>query len=184
MAFRPAPNLIEGVLDNTHPGSVRGWMDFYRHGRGPRHCVLDLDGDFHDDIRGRILHIWNDHPTDMGIDGSLGRIEKGFIDSLRARQTGKVGDITLQHAQGHAYVEWYSDSNGRVVLEIPPTQYAVIGPAVDLTKLPPRKSHPDLFESYLRELAVALRKKTKSPNATVLGVGPKGIRTPDESERN
>jgi len=52
MAFRPAPNLIEGVLDNTHPGSVRGWMDFYRHGRGPRHCVRDFDGVFREDCAG------------------------------------------------------------------------------------------------------------------------------------
>lgn len=111
MAFRPAPNLIEGILDNTQPGTVKGWIDFYHEGKKPRHCVLDLEGDFHDDI----LHIWNDHPTDMGVDGSLGRIEKGFMDFLKVQQTGKVGNITAKHVQGHAYVEWYSDCNGRVV---------------------------------------------------------------------
>ncbi|MBI5474029.1 MAG: hypothetical protein HY961_16955 [Ignavibacteriae bacterium] len=184
MAFRPAPNLIEGVLDNSVPGRVSGWIDFYREGKDPRHCVLNLDGDFHDDIRGRILHIWNEHPSDAGVDGSLGRIEAGFIDHMNARQKGKVGDITLKHAQGYAYVEWYSERNGRVVMEIPPSQCEVLGPEVDLATLPPRTSHPDIFQSYLRELAVALRKQTKNPNATVLGVGPKGIRTPDEPERN
>lgn len=161
-----------------------GWMDFHRRGKTPRHCILDLDGDFRDEIRGRILHIWNDHPTDMGVDGSLGRIEKGIMDFLKESQTGKAGDITVKHAQGYAYVEWYSDLNGRVVLEIPPTAYEVLGPAVDLATLPPRKSHPDIFESYLRELAVALRKHSKNPNATVLGVGRKGIRTTDEAGRN
>ena len=28
MAFRPTRFLIEGELDNTHPGKVTGWMKF------------------------------------------------------------------------------------------------------------------------------------------------------------
>ncbi len=82
MAFRPTSNLLEGILDNTTPGRVTGWIDFYREGKPPLHCTLDLDSDFHDDIRGRILHIWNDHPSDAGINGSLDRIKPEYMDSM------------------------------------------------------------------------------------------------------
>lgn len=183
MAFRPTPNLIEGIVDNTTPGRVTGWVDFYREGKEPLHCVLDLDGDFHDEIRGRTLHIWNDHPSDAGFDGSLERIEPGYMDHMRLIQQGNAGDITAQH-HGSVYIEWYSTRNGRVVLNLPSSQFEVLGLEVDISKLPPRKSHPDAFETYLRELAVAFRKVTKDPDAMVLGVGGKKIRTPDESERN
>jgi hypothetical protein len=183
MAFRPTSNLIEGMLDNTAPGRVEGWIDFFRKGKRPLHCVLDLDGDFHDDIRGRILHIWNKHPTDAGFDGSLGRIEPGYMDRMHPLQTGKAGDFTTQrHVE--AYIDWYSNQNGRVALSIPPRQFEILGAEVDLSKLPPRKTHPDLFETYLRNLGIAFRKATKDPKATVLGLGPKGIRTGDEPGRN
>jgi hypothetical protein len=173
MAFRPAPNLIEGVIDNSVPGHVRGWISFCRKEKTPLHCELDLDGDFQDDIRGRILHIWNNQPSD-----------EALLDHFSPSQVGKTGSITLEYVQAHAYIEWYSERNGRVVLEIPLTQCEVLGADIDLAKLPPRKSHPELFQSYLRQLAVALRKQTKNPNASVLGVGSEGIQTPDEPERN
>lgn len=171
MAFRPTSNLIEGVLDNTTPGHVRGWIDFCREGKQPLHCVLDLDGDFHDDIRGRLLHVWNGHPTDAGWDGSLGRIEPDYIDHLHPNQKGNAGDITTQH-HATVYIEWYSERNGRVVLNIPNSQCKVLGADVDLSKLPPRKSHPEAFEKYLRELAIAFRRQRKDPKATVLAFGP------------
>ena len=121
MAFRPTSNLIKGVLDNTTPGRVQGWIDFYREGKKPLHCVLDLDGDFYDDIRGRILHFWNERPSDAGCDGSLERIQPEYMDSMYPAQRGKAGDITAQY-HGTVYIEWYSEQNGRVVLNIPASQ--------------------------------------------------------------
>lgn len=183
MAFRPTANLIEGILDNTTPGFVRGWIDFYRLGKSPLHCTLELDGDFHDDIRGRILHFWNDHPTDIGYDGSLGRIEPGFMDTMHASQRGKVGDMTADN-NAWVYIEWYSDRNGRVVLNFPQENAEVLGEHVDLSKLPPRKSHPEAFNQYMRELAIAFRKQMKDPAASVLILGRDGPRTTDEKGRN
>ena len=183
MAFRPTANLIEGVIDNTTPGLVRGWIDFYRKGKEPLHCTLELNGDFHDDIRGHILHLWNDYPTDMGYNGSLGRIEAGFMDRMHALQRGKVGDITANQ-DGWIYIEWYSDRNGRVVLNLPQEDTEVLGEHVDLDKLPPRKSHPDMFNQYMRELSIVFRKQMKDPTTTVLILGSDGARTTDEKERN
>ena len=183
MAFRPTANLIEGILENTTPGLVRGWIDFYRHGKSPLHCTLELDGDFHDDIRGRILHFWNDHPADMGYDGSLGKIEPGFMDTMHTSQRGKVGDITANH-DGSVYIEWYSDRNGRVVLNFPQENTGILGEHVDLNKLPPRRAYPEAFNEYMREVAIAFRKQMKNPTASVLILGKDGARTPDEKERN
>ena len=71
MAFRPSKNVIEGFIDNTTPGVVKGWIGFYQEGKSPLHCVLELESDFHDNIRGRVLHFWNKNPSDIGLDGSL-----------------------------------------------------------------------------------------------------------------
>ena len=49
MAWRPNEQFIEGVLDNTVPGKVTGWMRF----AGMKEkVVFDLEGNFHRDIRG------------------------------------------------------------------------------------------------------------------------------------
>ena len=49
MAWRPNEQFVEGVLDNTVPGKVTGWMMF----AGMKEKVeFDLDGNFHRDIRG------------------------------------------------------------------------------------------------------------------------------------
>lgn len=44
MAWRPTTLLIEGMLDNTTPGKVTGWMKF----AGMKEKVtFDLEGNFH-----------------------------------------------------------------------------------------------------------------------------------------
>ena len=49
MAWRPTEHLIDGELDNTNPGKVRGWMRF----AGMKSKMMfDLNGNFHRDIRG------------------------------------------------------------------------------------------------------------------------------------
>ena len=183
MAFRPTANIIEGVLDNTTPGFVKGWIDFYREGKQPLHCVLELDGDFHDDIRGRILHFWNDDRHDIGYDGSLGRIEAGFMDTMCPTQQGKVGDITA-NPNGAVYIEWYSERNGRVVLNFARENAEVVGEQVDLSTFPPRKTYPEVFGDYMRKLAIAFRKQSKDGTASVLIIDREGLRNTDEQERN
>lgn len=183
MAWRPNNNLIEGVLSNTVPGKASGWIDFYREGKSPLHCTLELDGDFLDDIRGRIVHFWNDSPSDMGADGSLGRNEPGFMDTMTQVQAGKTGDITFANGR-FLCVEWYSKRNGRIVLEIDRQSVEVLGDVVDLATLPPPKSHPEAFDGYMRQVAVALRKETKDPAAGVIVITGKGARSTDEQKRN
>jgi hypothetical protein len=121
MAWRPTQYLKEGELDNTVPGKVTGWMQF----AGMKERVtFELDGDFHRDIRGTRLRLKGGGRDDDPA------AEK-YMETFSARQTGKVGDITAglppQDYSTTPYVEWYAVDNGRVVLELEPSQIEVIG---------------------------------------------------------
>ena len=129
MAWRPYQNLIEGELDNTVPGKVTGWIHFLGMDEPVK---FELEGDFHRDIRGAKIRFHNSNPSDRNHSGALSGTPAGsYMKGFSPVQTGRVGDITAglsPHDYGdHPYVEWYSDQNGRVVLELEPEQVEVIG---------------------------------------------------------
>lgn len=66
-------------------------MRFYRNGRKPLKVTLDLEGDFHEDIRGKVIRLRNPGPADRN--GSLGR-RGTYMDGFARAQRGTVGDIT------------------------------------------------------------------------------------------
>jgi hypothetical protein len=131
MAWRPTEYFLEGELDNTTPGKVIGWMRF----AGMKDKVaFDLDGDFHRDIRGAKIRLKN---TYRG-----GEVEAAkYMEGFSQRQTGKAGDITAgrppQDYVDYPYIEWYSNDNGRVVVELDLGQVEVIG-----APIPPVESDP------------------------------------------
>ena len=131
MAWRPTEFLIEGELDNTKPDRVTGWMRF----AGMKEKVtFDLTGNFHRDIRGAKIHFTGDgSATD---DDAVERMA-GFSQ----HQTGKAGDITAglpPHDYGKLpYVEWYSDDNGRVVVEPDPDCIQLIGRPIPVCECDP-----------------------------------------------
>ena len=120
MAWRPYEQMVEGELDNTIPGKVTGWLRFV----GMDEVVkLDLIGDFHRDIRGATICL-----SGCALDNEANhRSMEGFSPV----QTGGAGDITAglppQDYVSYPYIEWYSEQNGRVVLELEPEQVEVIG---------------------------------------------------------
>jgi len=121
MAWRPTRFLIEGMLDNTTPGKVTGWMKF----AGMKEKVtFDLEGNFHRDIRGAKIRFNGDATGDEPD-------AEGYMQGFAQQQTGKAGDITAGLPPAdyvmYPYIEWYSDQNGRVVLELEPEQIEVIG---------------------------------------------------------
>lgn len=91
MAWRPYANLINGVLSNRVPGKVTGWMRFLRRDKKPLRVILDLKGDFHEDIRGSDLVLKNDHPAEQNV---LHRCEGTYMEGFARVQRGTVGDIT------------------------------------------------------------------------------------------
>lgn len=88
MAWRPYSNLIDGELDNRVLGKVTGWMRFFRNGKRNLKVVFDLDGDFHEDIRGTMIRISNSEPSDRYQDGGT------YMEGFARVQRGDVGDIT------------------------------------------------------------------------------------------
>ena len=121
MAWRPSDNLIDGELDNrTSSGKVTGWIRFFRRGKKPLKVSLDLDGDFHKDIRGKVIRLKNSVPVDANVD--LCR-DGTYMDGFARLQTGNVGDITVKD---YPYIEWYSGTNGRTVLELDASQVKIL----------------------------------------------------------
>ena len=187
MAWRPYQNLIDGELDNRTAGKVTGWMRFYRRGKDPFRVTFDLTGDFHEDIRGKVIRLSNPLASEENA-----KLTRDSMEGFATRQVGTVGDITagiplgtwtpeLAHkllAQQEArwemngvpqsereeyrrefaernadriassepyypyvdypYIEWYSERNGRVVLELDSSQLEVVGD----DRQPPREKSP------------------------------------------
>jgi len=88
MAWRPYENLIDGELDNRTPGKVTGWIRFVRNEQPPLRVTFDLEGDFHEDIRGTVIRLSNPYPSDRYLDGGT------YMEGFTPVQTGTAGDIT------------------------------------------------------------------------------------------
>ncbi len=118
---------MEGILDNTKPGQVTGWIKFYREGKEPLTVTLALAGDCHRDLQGKRFRISNPNPTERFPADESGR---SYVDGLDPVQTGQAGDITAgdppRDYVGYPYIEWYSESNGRMVLELERNQLEIL----------------------------------------------------------
>lgn len=166
MAWRPNQFVIDGVLDNTVPNKVTGWIQF----KGLSDKVtFDLAGNFHRDIRGAKIRLKGDG---SGADETEA---KKYMEGFSLRQSGSVGDITAgfpPHDYGSApYAEWYSDENGRVVIELEPDQLEVIG-----MPIPACESDPISREEQGRNMANFLGKLAQDcnipqSNAICIGIG-------------
>src|SRR5712692_2611136 len=223
MIWRPHLNLLDGELSNRVPGKVTGWMRFFRRRRQPLRVVFDLEGDFHEDIRGSDIALKNDDPVER--DFTLGRnrtymawfdpMQRGTVGNMTAglplgtwteelaerlkaqleiiwRENGRMGtelkerrravdaDYAAKIAAGelyythvdYPYFEWYSD-NGRVVLELDPSQITVIRPETPPTEKSPQelaqdgKNRAKAFGSFMHGMVESLR---KGKNGKVTGI--------------
>jgi hypothetical protein len=158
MAWRPSEYLIEGMLDNTTPGKVIGFMRFL----GKRNKIkFDLQGDFHRDIRGAVIKFHNEQYKEADPQEA-----KKYCRAFVAVQTGVVGDITAglpPHDYGQSpYAEWYSDQNGRVVVELDTEQVQVIGKPIPWQESFPvdRKQQGQNMMNFIAGL-VGAKKKSK-----------------------
>ena len=162
MAWRPTRYLIEGELDNTERRKVTGWVQFL--GLESR-VTFDLVGEFHRDIRGAKIEFY-------GFGGITANARKAaeYFNGFATHQTGKVGDITAglppRDYSHYPYIEWYSDQNGRVVLELDPEQLEVIGtpiPACESDPISTQDQHENMAE-FLRQMRDEYRSESDSDN--------------------
>ena len=151
MAWRPTEHLIEGELDNTNPGKVTGWMRF---AGIKKKVIFDLQGNFHRDIRGAKIRF-----SGNGCEQNA-RAANGMTH-FSACQTGEVGDITAGLPPAdytkYPYVEWYSEENGRVVIELEPDQLQVIGRPIPACESDPisREEQQQKMAGFLAGLSQA-----------------------------
>jgi hypothetical protein len=224
MAWRPNANFIDGELDNRAPGKVTGWMRFFSAGTEPLKAVFDLTGDFHEDIRGKVIRFWNTKSEDEYLDK-----ERTYMEGFSRVQRGTTGDITAGLSLGpwtdaiaerrmahhelfweeaglckaaresrrreyaaiyrkhidagdlfypyvmYPYIEWYS-KNGRVVLELEPSQMEIVGSAPVEAKSPGELAADDLrrisaFGSFLGEMVndVSRQNREQGGDGNVFG---------------
>src|ERR1035437_4424472 len=145
MAFRIHDSVVRGEIDNRVKGIVRGkiWVE----GRAAP-VVLELKGNAWPDLAGCLLTFTNPQK----------RIPHGDLDGLDLRQRGSIGDLTAsrkvrvfdvpleealamyrrkekppEHMANCLYLEWFSEANGRVVVESADYQLTISPPEWRLT---------------------------------------------------
>jgi hypothetical protein len=166
MAWRIEENVISGEIDNRTSGRVYGkvWLA----GRNDP-LVLELTGNCHKDLAGCRLTFTNPAPE---ADGSL---------TLAANQRGAVGDMTAarkvrviedfdylamkrgkkfpEHLANCLYLEWFSEANGRVVIESTTYQISVSEPVWQLApdeEIRQHEANADAMRSFMERAAGAL----------------------------
>lgn len=155
MAWRPNEQFIEGVLDNTVPDKVTGWMKF----SGIQDSVIiDLEGNFHRDVRGAKLRLRGDGEEANAVEA------RKYLEGFSTMQKGNVGDMTAGREPcdygsiGCAYFEWYSEDNGRVVIELDSDQVELLTRPIPACESDPidRKKQTENMAGFLCSLAEAL----------------------------
>lgn len=145
MAFRIHDSVVRGEIDNRVKGIVRGkiWV----HGRAEP-VALELKGNAWPDLAGCLLTFTNPHKLvpHHGLD-SLNPIQSGMIGDLTASRKVRVMEIPMpeaylmkkrgehvpEHMANCLYLEWFSEQNGRVVIESADYQLKISAPEWRLT---------------------------------------------------
>jgi len=127
MAWRIEEQVVRGEIDNRTPGRVTGkiWL------AGRDEAVeLELEGNPWRDLAGHFLKFTN--PEAKPGDGSkLAAYQQGRVGDMTASRKVKVPECTMDelmefyeakqpfpwHWGNAVYLEWYSTTNGRVVIE-------------------------------------------------------------------
>jgi len=129
MAFRIHDSVVRGEIDNRVKGIV--WGKIWVEGRAEP-VMLELTGNAWPDLAGCLLTFNNPRKRipHQHLD-SLHREQKGSIGDLTASRKVRVFDIPLhealemihnqekppEHMANSLYLEWFSERNGRVVIE-------------------------------------------------------------------
>ncbi len=145
MAFRIHDSVVRGEIDNRVKGIVRGQIWVAGRAEPVR---LELQGNAHPDLAGCLLTFTN--PLEL--------IPHPHLASLHPQQRGSIGDLTAsrkvrvfdvpveealamirrqekppEHMANSLYLEWFSEANGRVVIESADYELTISPPEWRLT---------------------------------------------------
>ena len=146
MAFRIDNIVVRGQIDNRVKGIVTGkiWLD----GRAEP-IVLDLEGNAWPDLAGCLLTFTNrGKPTPDAQAEALAVLQQGTIGDLTASRKVRVLEVPVEEAMAKSrrdekapehmanslYLEWFSDFNGRVVIESTDYELTISPPQWRMTK--------------------------------------------------
>jgi hypothetical protein len=169
MALRVAEAVVRGEIDNRMRGRVTGRIWF----AGQAAPVeLDLTGNCWRDLAGRRLEFTNHDPKP----GDLGRfpmVQKGTAGDITASRKVKVPDIPMDqigayyaakkpfpwHWGNSLYLEWFSEANGRVVIESAGYDLKIVGePVWEMTpgeEEAQRRANGEAMTGFVDELGKA-----------------------------
>jgi hypothetical protein len=127
MAWRLCNSIERIEIDNREPGKVFGSLWLYGRTDPIR---LDFIGNALRDIAGTKITFTNPHP-DEGEHIDLGHYQIGVTGDITASRKVRVYDVSVEeayrmkmrgevppeHMENGVYIEWYSEANGRIVIE-------------------------------------------------------------------
>lgn len=127
MAWRIDESVVRGEIDNQTRGRVTGRIGFAGQAEP---VALNLRGDCWRDLAGRRLEFTNPAPKPGNLCGFLTR-QDGVVGDITASRKVKVPEIPMDqigeyysakkpwpwHWGNSLYLEWFSQANGRVVIE-------------------------------------------------------------------
>jgi hypothetical protein len=160
MAFRIQDNVVRGEIDNRIKGIVRGkiWLE-----GTAEPIILELAGNAHPDLAGCLLTFTNGGAcyADPRLE-ALAREQRGAAGDLTASRKARVLDVPVaeaysaskrgekppEHLANALYLEWFSQTNGRVVIESVEYQMTISPPEWQLT--------PEEDEQRARDAASAM----------------------------
>lgn len=121
MAWNPTRCLLKGELENTINGRITGWMKF----AGMKEKVtFDLIGDFDPSIRGTRIRF-------SGTGSEDDELAESYMYRFTEEQTGNAGDIV---AGDNPRIEWFSKTEGRMMIELEAESIEVIGQLLPFEK--------------------------------------------------
>jgi len=155
MAWRFHEHILRGELDNRIRGRVTGriWL-----AGTAEPLVLDLRGDCAPDLAGCLLTF--EHPKAEPMTKDLpSAMQRGWVGDITASQKLKVPDVPIEefvrtknapwHWANALYLEWFSEANGRVVVQTADFTLNISAPAWTLTDEEYRASREASGQEYI-----------------------------------
>jgi hypothetical protein len=179
MAWRIHDSVQRGEIDNRKKGIVRGriWL----HGlAGP--VALELQGNACPDLAGCLLTFENPGETiPLRTNAGMNLLQRGMIGDLTASRKVRVFDIPVaeayermkkklpvpEHMANSLYLEWFSQANGRVVVESADYKLAISAPVWTLTpeeEQQRKRSAAEGFNGFIGKLSAALEVAKHEPS--------------------
>jgi len=178
MAWRIHDSVIRGEIDNRQRGVVRGriWL------MGLAQPVeLDLKGNAAPDLAGCLLSFENPREkTPLPPDAQMAPLQRGTIGDLTASRKVRVLDMPVveaytrkkkglpvpEHLANCLYLEWYSTSNGRVVVESADYKLTISPPSWRLSPEEEQQRQSESaqgFSGFIQQLSDALDAEKHEP---------------------